>query len=63
MSIEHTSGFCGHCQEKAVFNRNGANHILHGVLTLLSCGLWLPIWILSMVRFGGWWCSRCGTKA
>lgn len=24
----------------------GANHLLHLVLTLLTCGLWLPVWFL-----------------
>lgn len=30
----------------AVSTGGGTNHGLHAVLTLLSCGLWLPIWIL-----------------
>jgi hypothetical protein len=25
---------------------NGTNHGLHAVLTLLTCGMWLPVWIL-----------------
>jgi hypothetical protein len=25
---------------------SGPNHALHFVLTLLTCGLWLPIWLL-----------------
>lgn len=28
------------------------NHLLHAVLTLLTCGLWLPIWLL--VIFCDW---------
>ena len=24
----------------------GENHLLHAVLTLLTCGLWLPIWLI-----------------
>lgn len=27
------------------------NHVLHGVLTLLTAGLWLPVWItLRLIR-------------
>lgn len=37
----------------AVSNGGGANHVLHAVLTLLSCGLWLPIWILVAIFSGG----------
>ena len=36
----------------AVATGGGVNHALHAVLTLLSCGLWLPIWILAAI-FGG----------
>ena len=32
--------------------RRGPNHALHAVLTFLSCGLWLPIWILVAIFSG-----------
>lgn len=25
------------------------NHLLHGTLTLLTCGLWAPVWFLAWV--------------
>lgn len=24
----------------------GPNHVLHAVVTLLTCGLWLPVWLI-----------------
>jgi len=36
----------------AVANGGGPNHALHAVLTLLTFGMWLPIWILVAI-FGG----------
>ena len=33
----------------AVSAGRGTNHALHLILTLLSCGLWLPIWILVAI--------------
>jgi hypothetical protein len=33
----------------AVSAGGGPNNALHAVLTLLSCGLWLPIWILIAI--------------
>lgn len=36
----------------AVSTGGGPNHALHAILTFLSCGLWLPIWILVAI-FGG----------
>ncbi|MEV5836779.1 hypothetical protein [Nocardia sp. NPDC052112] len=32
-----------------VYVRPGVNHGLHLVLTLLTCGLWAPIWIILWV--------------
>ncbi|MFA5708756.1 DUF2510 domain-containing protein [Mycolicibacterium sp.] len=37
----------------AVSTGGGANHALHAVLTLLSCGLWLPVWILVAIFSAG----------
>lgn len=36
----------------AVSSGGGANHALHLILTILSCGLWVPIWILCAVFSG-----------
>ncbi len=36
----------------AVSAGGGPNHALHAILTFLSCGLWLPVWILVAI-FGG----------
>lgn len=30
----------------------GNNHILHVILSLLTGGLWVPVWILCCVRQG-----------
>lgn len=37
----------------AVSQGGGTNHGLHLVLTLLTCGLWLPIWLLVALVSGG----------
>jgi hypothetical protein len=37
----------------AVSGGGGPNHALHAVLTLLTCGLWLPIWVLVAIFGGG----------
>lgn len=29
--------------------RHRCNHLLHGSLTLLTCGLWAPVWFLAWV--------------
>ncbi|MED5812869.1 DUF2510 domain-containing protein [Mycolicibacterium sp. 050232] len=37
----------------AVANGGGTSHGLHLVLTLLTCGAWLPVWILVALFSGG----------
>jgi hypothetical protein len=37
----------------AVYVSSGCNHAVHAVLTLLTCGAWLPIWIICAVVDGG----------
>ncbi len=32
---------------------SGTNHGLHLILTLLTCGLWLPVWIILVIVNGG----------
>lgn len=27
----------------------GCNHLLHGMLTIASCGLWAPVWFLAWI--------------
>jgi hypothetical protein len=37
-------------RETVTFTRRRVNHVLHGVLTLLTAGLWSPIWLLAVLR-------------
>ncbi|MYR05297.1 hypothetical protein GTV32_02715 [Gordonia sp. SID5947] len=33
--------------------RKSCPHVMHAVLTLLTCGLWLPIWIIDAIAKSG----------
>ncbi len=60
MSMQQTSKLCTYCGEYRLFQRKGTNHILHLLLSLVTVGLWIPIWALCMIKIGGWHCSKCG---
>ena len=62
MSRENNPGFCKTCDASRALSRKGTNHTLHIVLSIISVGLWLPIWALDSIRFGGWICNYCGSK-
>lgn len=45
------SAFCQTCNGPRRFERPGLNHVLHFLITVLSCGLWAFVW-LGLALFG-----------
>jgi hypothetical protein len=62
-TYSETGGWCRHCDRRVVVRRPAPNHVLHLLMTLVTCGLWLVVWIGQSVRVGGWRCSQCGSGA
>lgn len=63
MGMEQIQKYCRQCQSQQLHARPGTNHILHLLITVLLCGFWIPIWILSSLKIGEWRCQKCGVKA
>ena len=43
--------------------RNTPNHILHLLLTLVTAGLWILVWLFVSFRIrSGWRCSQYGSR-
>lgn len=61
MSQRYRSRYCRYCGRKTMALIENPAHIVHAGLTVLSCGLWFPIYLLLMM-IGTWKCSRCGSK-
>ena len=63
MAVKTASIFCKSCQGKRMAQAPSPNHILHLLLTLITFGLWLPIWILVSLFSGGQFhCTHCGNR-
>ena len=60
MGEERKGGWCENCNRQTVVYRPTPNHVLHLLMTILLCGLWLIVWIGVSIRFGGWRCTVCG---
>lgn len=61
MAEEMRQGYCQTCQQYGPVTRKGINHILHLILTLVTFGTWLFVWLaLALLKVGGWRCKRCG---
>ena len=52
---------CGTCKKRTMQIRTVPNTILHIFLTLITCFIWIIIWIL-FIRKGPWRCTVCGKK-
>ena len=63
MGFQETGGYCDDCDRNVMIRRQGTSHILHLFLSIITAGLWIPIWLLSSVRVGGWRCIVCGSHA
>lgn len=62
MTQQERTGFCKACNRQVVVRSQGTNHVLHLLLTLATCGLWIIPWALFSIKIGGWRCSICGVK-
>lgn len=62
MSEKRRSGYCRECDKQVVAFKPGTNHILHLILSLITGGLWLPVWLILVLTRGGWRCEQCGRK-
>lgn len=63
MAVQEATGFCKFCNKQVMIRRKGTNHILHLILSIITCGLWIIVWILVSIKIGGWRCTQCGTAA
>ena len=64
-----SSMWCPLCQantEVIQEQKAGPNHVLHAVLSIFFCGLWLPVWIIIAITDSGKRsfvrCTRCRTQ-
>lgn len=66
MGEQKNSGFCKACNSKVLITRPGVNHLLHLILTIITLGVWIVVWVLvsvvNTVSPGGWRCSQCGSE-
>ncbi len=64
MGIEKKRMYCPEENKYVLAERTKPNHLLHLVLTLLTFGLWLIVWILVSFSSGlsSYRCPSCGAR-
>lgn len=61
--MDQISAQCPHCQDRVLAQRASFPHVFHLLITLLLCGLWLPVWLLlAAFDTAPFRCTRCGTR-
>lgn len=53
---------CKLCAKKVLATRPGTSHLLHLFLSVITAGIWIPVWVLISAKIGGWRCPNCGSK-
>ena len=57
-----TQKFCTTCNGPRLFIKPGTNHLVHALVSLFLCGLWIPVWIIATLgnNMARWRCTQCG---
>lgn len=65
MSTKIRSRFCRVCERQTAFVKEGHNSVFHLLMTVLTAGVWLIVWVLvgASSSAGAYRCSQCGSKA
>ena len=62
MAVKYTQRLCRHCDHLVLAQRQKQNDILHLLMSLVTAGLWIPVWIIMGMVNSGWRCPQCGSK-
>ena len=62
MSTTTVQRHCPVCGQYRLFAKQGPSHILHLLLSLVTLGMWLPVWFLCVLlsAFEPFRCMACG---
>jgi len=61
MTTKIGSMWCSVCKQQTASSQQTANHLLHLVLTLLTFGSWMFVWIFLVFSPGPKRCNACGS--
>jgi hypothetical protein len=55
---------CAYCQRPVLGRREGVNHVLHAIISIFSCGLWLIVWLVLVLSdpSNEYACPNCGGR-
>ena len=62
MPVKQNQFFCPVCHQPRLFTKPAPNHLVHGLVSLFLCGLWIPVWIIAAIVNSSkpYRCTFCG---
>ena len=62
---KQSSSYCQSCGKVTLHAKEGISNLLHLVLSIVTVGLWIPVWIFLGMKSAGSRsrCQVCGTKS
>lgn len=54
--------YCHRCSVESSHTQKTPNHVAHLLLSLLTAGIWVVVWVLVAMSSARPVCSRCGEK-
>lgn len=63
MGVEKSRRYCPEDDRMVLAEKPGTNHVLHLILTLLTVGFWVIIWVMVSLNnaSNSYRCPHCGT--
>lgn len=62
MAQKHAQRYCPVCDRRTLAVARTPNHILHIVLTFVTCSLWLFVWLAVCLLGDPYRCTKCGER-
>ncbi len=62
MGFKEGTGYCNVCHRQVLARAETPNHILHFLITIFTCGLWVIPWILLSLTSNNYRCTNCGSN-
>ncbi len=54
------TAYCEHCKKQVIAKKKECNHVLHAILSLITGGIWLIVWLLCAITCDDYYCTECG---
>lgn len=63
MGTQRAQRYCPTENRIVLSERETPNHAIHALLSVITVGIWLPVWLLIALLSGKpWLCPTCGSK-